>query len=806
MSEKAPLITGAEARLRLIRRLPLTALIGAGLAALAACGGGSGGGVNSTPSGTTTATATATATASPTATATATSTPIAGLTPTPAASFQTAEYTKSTGPSQHGAITAWAMGASGQGVTIGIVDSGLDTTTNEFTGRVSSASTDVAGSRTYSNPDDPHGTIVAQVAAAARNSSGIMGIAYNATVAMFRADTPGSCTSSSGCSFDDSAIASGITKAVAAGARVINLSLGGSTPSAAVTNAVTQAASSGVVIVVSAGNDSTANPDPFATALLAAGSGNVIIAGSVNSSNVISSFSNRAGTAASAYLAALGESICCLYANGQIKYTQSNGTTYYTVYDGTSYSAPQIAGAVALLLQAYPNLTAAQAVQILLTSATHEGTSATGTADSVYGMGVLNIAAAFSAQGATSLGSRQIALTDATSITSAAMGDAAYRASLKAVVLDSYNRAFGVDLASGLHSAQIAPRLTTALTSRQTQMTTGGGRLALAFTVDSSAAQLNQPWTGALRLSGEDAAASRVLAARMVAQISAHTALGFAYSAGAEGLVAQLQGQDRPAFLMAGNPLEDTGFVRMQQTSLAVRHALGLWGLTVSAEQGKGQVGAPWIQPGPLTPMQRDDSISRLGLAADRRWGPIEAALGASWLAEQQGVLGARFNPALGAHGADSVFVDASLGWRPIPDFHMGAAWRQGYTQMHTSSLIEGSSRLVSNGWVVDAALANALKPGDMLSLRVSQPLRVASGGADLWLPIAYSYDTRALTWGTRSLGLSPTGREITGEIAWGLPLWGGTGSTNLFWRHNPGNYADLPMERGWSLGWKRGF
>ena len=112
----------------------------------------------------------------------------------------------------------------------------------------------------------------------------------------------------------------------------------------------------------------------------------------------------------------------------------------------------------------------------------------------------------------------------------------------------------------------------------------------------------------------------------------------------------------------------------------------------------------------------------------------------------------------------------------------------------------------MSNGWVVDAALANALKPGDMLSLRVSQPLRVASGGADLWLPIAYSYDTRALTWGTRSLGLSPTGREITGEIAWGLPLWGGTGSTNLFWRHNPGNYADLPMERGWSLGWKRGF
>jgi hypothetical protein len=71
----------------------------------------------------------------------------------------------------------------------------------------------------------------------------------------------------------------------------------------------------------------------------AAGNGNVIIAGSVNSSNVISSFSDKAGTEAANYLTALGEGICCQYANGQIKTTTTNGATYVTVYSGTSFSA-----------------------------------------------------------------------------------------------------------------------------------------------------------------------------------------------------------------------------------------------------------------------------------------------------------------------------------------------------------------------------------------------------------------------------------------------------------------------------------
>lgn len=788
----------------LMRRLPLTGLIGAGLATLAACGGGGGGPVNSTPSGTTSASPAATATASPTASPT--SSPQAGLTPTPAASFRTSEYATSTGPSQHGAITAWAAGASGAGVTVGIIDSGINTGNAEFAGRISGASTDIVANRGLTNPDDDHGNMVALVAAGGRNNSGIMGMAFNATIAAMRVDSVGSCAGSGGCSFGDAAIAAGINTAVSSGARVINISLGGSTPDASVLQAVANAAGAGVVIVVAAGNDGTANPDPFATALRRAGNGNVIIAGSVGTTNTISSFSDRAGTEAAWYLAALGEGICCQYAGSTIKYTVTNGTTYVTEYYGTSFSAPQITGAVALLLQAFPRLTATQAVQLLLSTATAQGDTST------YGHGVLNIAAAFSAQGSTTVaGTRQVvALTDTSAVTSAAMGDAAYASSLKTVVLDSYGRAFTANLAGNTRSAQIAPRLTMALGSRNQSMTLGGGRVAMAFSVDATARTLALPWTGALRLAQEDAQAAQVLAGRVVARLSPHSAVAFAFSQSADGLVASLQGQDRPAFLIAGNPLEDTGFVRRAETSLAVRHQLGGWGLTISAQQGKGEAGAPWQAQGYASASQNRDTIERLGAAIDRqwvdpRWGAVEASLGANWLGERMGILGARFNPALGAHGADTLFLDAALGWRPGPDFHFGAAWRQGFTQVRGSGLIGSGSRLVSNGWVVDGSVANMFAPGDVFALRVSQPLRVSGGGLNFYLPVAYDYDTGA-TWGVRRMGLSPRGHEIDAELAWQFPAAGGMASTNLFWRRDPGHYAALPDDTGWAVGWKIGF
>ncbi|GAA3262563.1 hypothetical protein GCM10020258_27010 [Sphingomonas yabuuchiae] len=63
-------------------------------------------------------------------------------------------------------------------------------------------------------------------------------------------------------------------------------------------------------------------------------------------------------------------------------------------YSGTSPAAAAISGAVALVAQARPNLTGAQIVTLLLANATDAGTPGP---DNVFGKGILNIAAIFTA-------------------------------------------------------------------------------------------------------------------------------------------------------------------------------------------------------------------------------------------------------------------------------------------------------------------------------------------------------------------------------------------------------------------------
>ena len=644
------------------------------------------------------------------------------------------------------------------------------------------------------------------IAAGARNNNGVMGIAFGATVLMARADTPGSCASTSGCSFDDANIAAGIDHAVTHGAKVINLSLGGGAPNSAILAAVGRAATAGAVIVVASGNDGVTDPDQFASGIRAAGNGNVIIVGSVDNTSTISSFSNRAGTQSAYFLSALGEQLCCAYSGGNILVTTNgSGVSFNTVYSGTSYATPQVAGAVALLLEAFPTLTAVQAVNLLLNNARDVGVAGT---DVIYGRGILDIAAAFAPTAKVVLAgsTTQVAVNNSGVVTSPAMGDAISAASLGTVMIDSYGRAYHINLANNARIAQLVQKLTNALTNQQHNVALGGERLSLAFTVDARGRASALPWVGALRLSRDDADAARVLAARIVANLSPRTSLALAFAEGSEGLVAHLQGQERQAFLIADNPLADAGFARGAATSFALRRAFGSWGLTASAERAEAVPGATWQQGGKADALAARAGTYRFGLAVDRRFGAVDAAFSASVLSETQSVLGARFADTFGAHGADTLFLDASLGWHPGANWLLSAAWRQGFTRPRASGLIEGSSQIISNGWAIDASHYGVILPGDALSLRVSQPLRVSGGGLNVALPISYSYATGLAEMGTRSLSLAPTGREIDAELGWHAPLFGGSGSASVFWRREPGHFAGLPDDKGLGLSWQGGF
>lgn len=784
-----------RSRIRRIAGPPLPLLLAAAALSLAGCGGGGGARPSPTP-------------APPSAPAPS---PTPTPTPTPAANFNTAEVRRSDGVNFHGAITAYQAGATGQGVLAGVVDDGIDEDSPEFAGRISPLSADVAGTRGI-NGEGSHGTNVAQVLLGAKNDAGTMGIAYNAGLLVLRADRPGSCaaddpgTEESGCQFTGTAIAAALDRAVTAGARVVNISLGGDDPpTATLRSAVQRATAAGVIIILSAGNegDTTANgndpnnPGRFAQGMRDAGGGLVIIVGSVDENGTSSPFSNRAGAYSASYLAALGEGVCCAYENGALR-TEGN---FVFLLNGTSFAAPQVAGAVALLAQAFPNLSSQQIVQLLYQSARDAGAAGE---DAVFGRGILDIARAFQPMGATTLAGTATAvdLGSALGMLGGPMGDAgAGRAgAVTGLVTDGFGRAFNVDFGQSLAPRRPDFKLAGAIGGQVRQQSAASRATALSL--------VTAPGGGdALAgLSFHDAARARTLAASVVTRLDAQTRIGFAAGRGTGGLLAGERGDSGYAMLIGDAANEGLGFAAQPGIAAMLRRRVaGGHHVTLLMEDGWVS-GVRW-QDDPVLRYRsgRDSRYQRIGAAWDGRFGAARAALGGSWLRESDSLLGARLGPVFGSGGATSLVGDASIGIELANGWNLSGAWRQMWTRPDRGGLVAGGA-LWASAFSVDVARTTLFRPGDRAALRFAQPMRVARGGIDLMLPVAHDYASGRTDFGRRSYNLAPTGRELVVEASYAFSLLGGDLVANSWWRKDPGHIAALPDDRGAALRFTMGF
>ena len=326
----------------------------------------------------------------------------------------------------------------------------------------------------------------------------------------------------------------------------------------------------------------------------------------------------------------------------------------------------------------------------------------------------------------------------------------------------------------------------------------------LAFTVAASGdtAALSNP----LRLAPGDAEKARVLAGRVAMRLSPETQLGFAFSEGPEGLAAHMQGQDRPAFMIAGDAAGDTGFEKSEGSAVALRRSLGATGLTLTAGGGDVWLGNYRLGIDVTGTRRERYPFTRFGVAADRQIGPVSANVGIEWLREDRTVLGAYLNDSFGARGADSLFLDTSIGLDLASDLRLGASLRQGMTRAHSGGLVAGGSTMRSAAWSLDLVRENTLRRGDAFGFRLSQPLRVEAGGLSLNLPVDYDYATQETQFGIRTLSLAPSGREVMGELNWRTPLWGGGFSASAFYRRQPGHYAQAPDDQGLLVRFSRGF
>lgn len=260
-----------------------------------------------------------------------------------------------------GATTAWDS-SMGAGVTIAILDSGVNGAHPDLAGSM------VAGynfnqSNTDTNDVYGHGTSVAGSAAAtANNGVGVSAVAGKARIMPLRiTDATGYTTFSQ--------VSSALTYAADHGARVANISFGGTITSASVISAAQYLKGKNGLAFFSAGNTGS---NPGWT-----GSPDIVVVSGTDSNDAIASWSSFGSYV---QLAAPGVGI----------YT-TNWTLGYSSVNGTSFSSPVAAGVAALVMAANPKLTGADVQNILFKTAVDLGA---GGKDPYYGYGRVNADAA----------------------------------------------------------------------------------------------------------------------------------------------------------------------------------------------------------------------------------------------------------------------------------------------------------------------------------------------------------------------------------------------------------------------------
>ena len=485
--------------------------------------------------------------------------------------------------------------------------------------------------------------------------------------------------------------------------------------------------------------------------------GHSIAAVAVNEAGDIAEFSNRCGIAAEWCLAAPGVDVSVAYFGPDISPSSivnnpdnnpDNGIPERQIIDkgdGTSYAAPMVSGSLAVMKQLFRDqLPNTALVTRLFATADKSGRYAN---RAIYGQGMLDLGAAASPVGTTGItlgntvGSPGINIQTTSLRLGGAMGDGLGRALARQeiVAFDGMGAPFWFNLSHFTGAARGPSSLVRLreLTARNPITRQTHGRLT-TFTPDRAGGAVEQDLGyGRLRF----------------------------------GFRERLAGAEGGHFALADNA-----------TTLMLT---GSNGMAVTAFTASGFAGR--------------SPTSGVTLS----WRPFDVPVGfrAGWLAEQQTLLGTTAAGAFGRLSADAAVTGLETGFEFGP-WHLAADAEIGTARPRLrGGIISRLSSLTTSAFAFKAT--RRLANGGLIRIALSQPLRVEGGRAALSVPIGRTKDGDVLRQPV-SANLAPSGRQIDVSAQWRHSLADGNELRfDAAWIHNPGHSARVKPGVSLLAGWR---
>ncbi len=724
--------------------------------------------------------------------------------------YDTAEFRQNPSLAQMNVQVAYENGISGQGVVVAVIDSGV-TEVPELQGQLHANSTNIAtGDPNDSDDFNGHGTSMAGIIAANRdhstnnNTFNMHGVAFNAQILNINATTATDCTDFDNCSFFHSNIAKGYDYAISHSADVINESLGSDNLSSiGLQQAVQRAVNADIVIVVPAGNiddDTPANVSAKVqrsaeVAYAPWANGQIIIAGSVDRNNVISDFSYRAGEdAKNVFLVAPGSEIIAP------DHDDTNNYEYIEIL-GTSASTAQISGVVALLIEAFPSLNAAQTADLLFTTATDLGDPGV---DTVYGHGLVNVEEAFTAQGTLSIAGSgfaaavEVGTNDSLSqqnllFTGGAFGgEFSFTNSLSNImVLDKYNRSFTIDFRNNIYAlnntTSIEGFMSQSLSSRHQNLTLSDKiTMKLGWQHDSRFAEIDKRhFSNHLGLEHRAENLRMSLAYDLGDQSVARMSSGMS--------LAEMMEDYRPDDFIAQGKHGFSSLLSAPGTSaVSYKRAFGnKINIETAFARSKSNFGENIISRN--ISLKNTLVLNRITRNAGDK---LRIGFDFGLLEEKGSVLGAISTGALEiGSGASTAFIGTKLDYNFSGKTKFFAQASYGMTSVDQSSrsILGDISTLKSYSYLFGLKSTFLFSHNDQLSLTVSQPLRLASGYASISNAVSRNYATNQFTMSYDRFSLNPAGTERDFELSYALNnVYGLRLQFNLLHQLNPGHVSSI--------------